>query len=96
MKRKQDKDLDKLSEIYRSNPAPSKDIDWDAYERKVREQDEKFGKFDEVGNPNRYKGKSIDSTILEWKAEIMKIEDKYRGKPTKSWDGTDLGILELD
>jgi hypothetical protein len=91
IRRKDDKDLDALSEIYRSNPPPSKDIDLEAYERKVREQDEKFGKYDEVGN-NKYRNKPVDASILEWKADIQKIEDRYKGKATKSWDASSFDL----
>jgi hypothetical protein len=92
MIRKIDEDLDRLSDLYRNNPPPSKDIDWVEYERKIREQDEKFGKFDEVGNPNKHKSKPIEATILEWKEDIQKIEDKYRGKATKSWDASSFDL----
>lgn len=92
MKRKQDEDLDILSDLYRSNPNPSRDVDWDAYERKVKEQDEKFGKFDEIGNSNKHRNKPVDASILEWKADIQQIEDRYKGKPTKSWDRETLDL----
>ena len=91
MKRIEDKDLERLSEIYRSDPPPSKDIDLEAYERKIREQDERFQKFDEVGN-NKYRNKPVDASILEWKADIEKIEDRYRNKPTKSWDASSFDL----
>ena len=83
--------LNELGRIYRENPQPSKDVDWDEYKRKVREQDERFQKFDEVGN-NKYRNKPVDASILEWKADIEKIEDRYRNKPTKSWDASSFDL----
>ena len=87
-----DKDLDALSEIYRSNPPESRDIDLERYERKLEELEERYGKFDEVGNPNKHKNKPISATILEWKAEIQRQEDRHKGKPTKSWDAESLDL----
>lgn len=93
MKRKQDDDgLNELSRIYRDNPLPSKDIDMERYKKKIEELEQKYGKYDEIGNPNKHRNKPIDATILEWKEAIQRQEDKYRGKPTKSWDGETLGL----
>ena len=63
MKRIEDKDLDVLSELYRKDPLPSREVDMERYERKVKEQDEKFGKYDEVGR-DKHKSKPIEAVTF--------------------------------
>jgi 3-dehydroquinate dehydratase len=86
MKRIPDKDLDALSEIYRSNPPPSKDIDLEAYKRKIEELDEKYGKYDDIiPSHNKYDRIPLQHTIDRMKASYEEVGDRYRNNKGKKY-----------
>ena len=94
MIRKQDEEwMNELSRLYRDNPPESKDIDIEAYERKIREQDEKFGKFDDIIPPhNKYDRIPLQHTIDRMEASYEEVAERYKhnkGKKYKDYNPED-------
>ena len=89
-----DKDLERLSEIYRDNPLPSPEIDMEAYKRKLEELEERYGKFDDIiPSHNKYDRIPLQHTIDRMKASYEEVAERYRnnkGKKYKDYNQDDF------
>lgn len=87
MKRKNEEEwLNELGRIYRENPQPSKDVDLEAYKQKLQENEEKWGKYDDViPRENRYNRIPLKDTIDRMKEAYLEVEGRYKNNKGKKY-----------